>query len=237
MKSVISGDHFDKLVCFPLWLLSKIENKKDIVKTFLLAAIDFGDVKSFEQITETKITVCQQLKIFARCLSKESGKAVLNSGNSYFVLLGVKISGEEIKFNLPGGKRHLSEDSFNAAMREMYEETSLFLSYSSFYKKGKKKEKQIIDSDAMRFVIGYAAIAPQCHDEAKLTCTSHVQLLPTFIRERCRVCFANGKGKNCIQSSKGCLNCKEIVCNQCFRQYDHEPSNRQPMNHHKKQKF
>ena len=52
-------------------------------------------------MTNTKITVCSQLKIFAGSLSEDSEKAMLDSGDSYFVLLGVKISGEEIKFNLP----------------------------------------------------------------------------------------------------------------------------------------
>lgn len=232
MKSSCADDHFDELVCYPLWMLKDHEQPSSEFAMKVQALLQFGTMKSKSDILKTKVEICGQLGNFLETLKK--GNVLLEFGVDDFVLVGVNFSTGLVSFNLPGGKRHLGETSVEAAKRELYEETSLFLPNSAFHKKGQQSTK-FIDRENMRFFLVSEA---DTFGIDTANCTSLVQLLPDWLpRERCRMCIHKNKVLKDIKvkvSRKGCLNCKEIICNSCFDGYDHAPSKRPAARRHKK---
>lgn len=256
IKPMLAGDHFDSLVCLPLWLvrdvyLERYGDEKDKDSAYLekkrsakdkkcaeeslinFLNIQFIMMESYDHAECIYIEYKFQLRSFIKNFTREREEELLQSSAGHFLLVGMNRFEKMIKLNLPGGKRHLGETSFEAAVRELYEETSLFLPYQSYGKKGGDKTFIDVEDGLMRFFL--AKPTPVTH------CTCAVQLLPDFVsRERCRMCIQKKKktskdGNDRVsQSRKGCLKCKEIICRSCFITYDHTPSKRPAVKRQKK---
>lgn len=134
-----------------------------------------------------------------------------------------------ILFHLPGGKWHLDKTAVQTAQRELYEETSLLLPI-----KKDGKEKLIYfqgedESKGKRFFI--------CKPLSN-KCTTLMELIPKWkSKQRCRICLQNKNQKSPRQSCEHCLGCRETVCAECFKNYDHNPTSRKQISHHKRSKF
>lgn len=239
-KPLLAGDHFDQLVCFPIGLLKdavlgNLDERKaaeTAMKNYVV--VHFSMIESLHMLNRTQVEISFQLITLIRRFCKEMETIQLKSRGWHYILIGMNFRNSLMEFKLPGGKRHLAENSYEAAVRELYEETSLFLPYKSYRKT--RSSKRYIEYAEMRFFLATVV------SEEPMRCSSFVQLLPGCVsKERCRICLDKKKKglkkTGPCQSRRGCLKCKEIVCKACFPEYDHDPSKRKTVKRRKKVQY